>query len=97
VETKAQSSQWKLPREPRPQKACQVRSNVKVLFTVFFDYRGVVHNEFFPQGRTVNKECFLQVMRKLSEAICKKHPDLWNYKNWLLHHDNAPGRTKLIF
>ncbi|UYV69266.1 hypothetical protein LAZ67_6003031 [Cordylochernes scorpioides] len=33
VETKAQSSQWKLPHEPRPKKARQVRSNVKVLLT----------------------------------------------------------------
>ncbi|UYV78503.1 hypothetical protein LAZ67_16001800 [Cordylochernes scorpioides] len=46
VETKAQSSQWKLPHEPRPKKARQVRSNVKVLLTVFFDCRGVVHHEF---------------------------------------------------
>ncbi|UYV84478.1 hypothetical protein LAZ67_X002338 [Cordylochernes scorpioides] len=50
VETKAQSSQWKLPHEPRPKKARQVRSNVKVLLTVFFDFRGVVHHEFFPQA-----------------------------------------------
>ncbi|UYV72344.1 hypothetical protein LAZ67_9002714 [Cordylochernes scorpioides] len=50
VETKAQSSQWKLPHEPRPKKARQVRSNVKVLLTVFFDCRGVVHHEFLPQG-----------------------------------------------
>lgn len=56
VETKAQSSQWKLPHEPRPKKARQVRSNVKVLLTVFFDCRGMVHHEFLPQGSTVNKE-----------------------------------------
>ncbi|UYV67884.1 hypothetical protein LAZ67_5002380 [Cordylochernes scorpioides] len=60
VETKAQSSQWKLPHEPRPKKARQVRSNVEVLLTLFFDCRGVVHNEFLPQGRTVNKEYYLQ-------------------------------------
>ncbi|UYV63886.1 hypothetical protein LAZ67_2005887 [Cordylochernes scorpioides] len=59
VETKAQSSQWKLPHEPRPKKARQVRSNVKVFLTVFFDCRGVVHHEFLPQGRTVNKEYYL--------------------------------------
>ncbi|UYV78678.1 hypothetical protein LAZ67_16002354 [Cordylochernes scorpioides] len=69
VETKAQSSQWKLPHELRPKKARQVRSNVKVLLTVFFDCRGVVHHEFLPQGRTVNKEYYLQVMRNLREAI----------------------------
>ncbi|UYV78701.1 SLIT2 [Cordylochernes scorpioides] len=96
VETKAQSSQWKLPHEPRPKSARQVRSNVKVLQTVFFDCRGVVHHEFFPQGRTVNKEYYLQVMRNLREEIRLKRPDLWKNKNWLLHHDNAPAHTSLL-
>ncbi|UYV63580.1 hypothetical protein LAZ67_2004876 [Cordylochernes scorpioides] len=96
VETKAQSSQWKLPHEPRPKKARQVRSNVKVLLTVFFDCRGVVHHEFLPQGRTINKEYYLQVMRNLREAIRQKHSDLWKNKNWLLHHDNAPAHTSLL-
>ncbi|UYV72610.1 hypothetical protein LAZ67_10000046, partial [Cordylochernes scorpioides] len=94
VETKAQSSQWKLlPHEPRPKKARQVRSNVKVLLTVFFDCRGVMHHEFLPQGRTVNKEYYLQVMRNLREAIRQKRPDLWKNKNWLLHH---PAHTSLL-
>lgn len=89
VETKAQSSQWKLPHEPRPKKARQVRSNVKVLLTVFFDCRGVVHHEFLPQGRTVNKEYYLQVMRNLREAIRQKRPDLWK-------NDNASAHTSLL-
>ncbi|UYV78442.1 hypothetical protein LAZ67_16001387 [Cordylochernes scorpioides] len=96
VETKAQSSQWKLPHEPRPKKARQVRLNVKVLLTVFFDCRGVVHHEFLPQSRTVNKEYYLQVMRNLREAIRQKRPDLWKNKNWLLHHDNTPAHTSLL-
>ncbi|UYV75811.1 hypothetical protein LAZ67_13001424 [Cordylochernes scorpioides] len=96
VETKAQSSQWKLPQEPRPKKARQVRSNVKVLLTVFFDCRVVVHHQFLPQGRTVNKEYYLQVMRDFREAIRQKRPDLWKNKNWLLHHDNAHAHTSLL-
>ncbi|UYV69921.1 hypothetical protein LAZ67_7001208 [Cordylochernes scorpioides] len=96
VETKAQSSQWKLPHEPRPKKVRQVRSNVKVLLTVFFDCRGVVHHEFLPQGRAVNKEYYLQVMRNLREAIRQKRPDLWKNKNWLLHHDNPTAHTSLL-
>jgi hypothetical protein len=35
-ETKAQSSQWKSPSSPRPKKASQVRSKVKVMLTVIF-------------------------------------------------------------
>ncbi|UYV66795.1 hypothetical protein LAZ67_4002873 [Cordylochernes scorpioides] len=96
VETKAQSSQCKLPHEPKPKKARQVWSNVKVLLTVFFDCRGVVHLEFLPQDRTVNKEYCLQVMRNLREAIRQKRPDLCKNKNWLLHHDNAPAHISLL-
>ncbi|CAN8026794.1 unnamed protein product, partial [Ixodes persulcatus] len=36
-ETKSQSSQWKHSTPPRPKKARQVRSNVKVMLTAFFD------------------------------------------------------------
>ncbi|UYV72842.1 hypothetical protein LAZ67_10000956 [Cordylochernes scorpioides] len=60
------------------------------------DEAGVVHHEFLPQGRTVNKEYYLQVMRNLREAIRQKRPDLWKNKNWLLHHDNSPAHTSLL-
>ena len=36
VETKVQSSQWTSKTSPRPEKARQVRSKIKVLLTVFF-------------------------------------------------------------
>ena len=72
------------------------RSKIKVMLTVFFDYRGVVHYEFLPPGQTVNKEYYLSVMRRLREAIRKKRPDLWKDNSWLLHHDNAPSHTALI-
>ena len=65
IETKAQSFQWKRPAETRPKKAHQVWSNVKVLLTGFLDCNGVVHPEFLPQGRTVNKEYYLEVMSQL--------------------------------
>ena len=40
--TKPRSSKWKRPEEPKPKKALEVRSNVKVLFTIFFDCNGMV-------------------------------------------------------
>lgn len=96
VETKTQSSQWKLPTEPRPKKARQVRSNVKVLLTVFFDYNGIVYHEFLPQGQTVTKEYYLSVLRRLREAIRRKRPELWRDNSWKLHHDNAPAHSSLL-
>ena len=96
IETKAQLSQWKHTESLRPKKARQVRSNVKVLLTVFFDYHGVVHQEFLPQGRMVIKEYYLEVMRRLRGAIRKKRPELWKNNSWLLHHDNAPAHSSLL-
>ena len=56
----------------KPKRPLQSRSKVKVMLTVFFDCRGVVHYEFLPTGQTVNKEYYLSVMRHLREAIRKK-------------------------
>ena len=47
------------------------------MLTVFFDSEGVVHYEFLPQGRTVNKEYYLEVMQRLREAVRKKRLDAW--------------------
>ena len=77
VETKVQSSQWVSKTSPLPKKARQVRSHIKVMLMVFFDSEGVVHYEFLPQGRTVSKEYYLEVMQCLHEAVRKKRHDAW--------------------
>jgi hypothetical protein len=56
---------------------CHVQSNVKVMLTVYFDSEGVVHHEFLPQGKTVTKEYFLEIMKSLHEVIRKERPDAW--------------------
>ena len=90
---KVQSSQWK---RPRLKKVRQVRSYVKVLLTVFFDCNGVVHHEFLKQGRTLNKEYYLEVMSRLRQAIRQKRTKLWKNQSWIFHHDNAPAHTSTL-
>ena len=80
----------------RDQKARQVRSHVKVMLTVFFDSEGVVHYEFLPQGRTVNKEYYPEVMQRLRVAVRKKRPDAWRENRWMLQHDNAPSQSLFL-
>lgn len=43
------------------------KSKIKVTLTVFFDYRGNVHQEFLPIGQSVTN-----IMRRLYESIRKK-------------------------
>lgn len=95
-ETDDQSAEYRFKGEAKPKKPRQSRSKIKVMLTVFFDYRGVVHLKFLPSGTTVNKEYYLAVMRRLREAIRKKKPDLWTENSWFLHYDNAPPHTSLL-
>ncbi|XP_043260410.1 uncharacterized protein LOC122401986 [Colletes gigas] len=90
MQTSQQSSEHRLENERNPKKPRQSRSKIQAMLTVFFDYRGVVHLEFLPDGQTVNKEYYLSVMRRLRENIRWKRPDLWKNNSWILHHDNAP-------
>ena len=69
---------------------------MKVLYTVFFDCNGVVHHEFLPQGRIVNKEYYLEVKSRLCKAIRQKCTELWKNQSWILHHNNASAHTSMI-
>jgi hypothetical protein len=70
-----------------------VRSKVKVLLTVFFDYRGIAHQNYAPEGQAINKEYYLEVICHLHDAIQHKRLDLWASRIWQLHHDNAPAHS----
>ena len=95
-QSKRQSSEWKSPSSPRKQKFRADRSKGKVMLEVFFDSKGIVHFEFIPEGRTVNKIIYVEILRRLRDAIQRKRPELWEAKNWILHHDNAPAHRSFM-
>ena len=77
-------------------KARQVKSNVKTMLICFFDIKGLVHFEFVPKGQTVNQQFYLEVLKRLRDAVRRKRLELWRSGEWLLHQDNAPAHTALI-
>jgi hypothetical protein len=70
-----------------------VQSKVKVLLTVFFDYCRIVHHSCAPEGQTINKEYYLEVIHHLCDAVSRRRPDLWASHIWQLHHDNASAHS----
>ena len=50
----------------------------------------------FPHGETVNKEFYLNVLKRLRAAVRRKRPEVWINDTWMLHHDNAPAHVSLI-
>ena len=95
-ETKQQLSQWKGPMSPRSKKGCQVRSKIKVMLLAFFDSEGIVHHEYVPDGQTINKEFYMEVLWHLCESFRWKWLEKWLDGDWLLHHDNVPAHTSHI-
>jgi len=78
---------------PRPKKGRQVRSKTKVMLLAFFDSEGIVHNEYAPDGQKINKEFYVEVLRRLREPVRRKQPEKWRDGDCILHHDNAPAHT----
>ena len=61
----------------------------------FFDASGVVHHEYLPEGSTVNQTYYIEVLKRLRDAIQRKRPELWRSGDWFFHHDNAPAHLAL--
>jgi hypothetical protein len=95
-ETKMQSSQCVGKNSSRPKKAQGVKSNVKVMLTVFFDIKGVVHHESLCQGQTVNCWYYPEVPKRVRENVRRKRPQLQRNNSSFLHHDNVPAYAMLL-
>ena len=55
-------------------KGRQVRSKRKAMLLAFFDSEGILHLEYAPYGQTINKEFYLEVLRRLCESVRRKRP-----------------------
>jgi hypothetical protein len=60
---------------------------------VFFDMEGIVHYEYVPENQTVNQHYYVEVLKRLRLAVCRKRPKKRQSCAWALHHDNAPAHT----
>ena len=70
-----------------------MRSKTKVMLLAFFDSEGIINHKYAPDGQTVNKEFYMEVLRRLHESVRRKRLEKWQDGNWILHHDNAPAHT----
>ncbi len=88
LELKGQSSQWLGKDDPRPQKVRRERAVGKTLLISFFDWKGVVHQEFL-RNQTVTSTIFVQILGRLRESMKRRRPRV----KYQLHMDNASPHT----
>jgi histone-lysine N-methyltransferase SETMAR len=75
-DTKQQFSQWKSPNSPRLKKVRQVKSKVKTMLIIFFDIKGIVHNEFVLAGQTINSAHYCDILQRLRKNVQRLCPEL---------------------
>ena len=63
------------------------------VYIIFFDCEGVVHYEFAARGQKINKEYYVEVLKRLRDAVRRKRPCFWSSGDWLLHDDNARAHS----
>jgi histone-lysine N-methyltransferase SETMAR len=66
------------------------------MLELLFDSSAIVHMEFIPEGVTVNKHYYKEILRHLRNSVRHKRPELWHRKNWLLLHDNALAHHSVL-
>ncbi|GBN28546.1 hypothetical protein AVEN_202674-1 [Araneus ventricosus] len=52
--------------------------------------------DFISEGRTANKELYLEILKRLRDAIRRKRPEKWATNVWFLLDDIAPPHRALI-
>jgi len=91
-ETKEQSKQWTLLGEPALKKAKIIKLARKVMTTVFWDARGIIHIDYLLSKQTINNDYYAALLNRFNNILKKKHFHLAK-KKVLFHQDNARVHT----
>lgn len=94
-ESKQASMEWRLKGEPGPVKAKSRLSAGKVLASVFFDQRGLLHLDFLHERRTINAAYYCDILNEVRLAYRRKRRDL-PMREVILLQDNARPHTAAL-
>ena len=94
-ESKQESMEWKHVTSPRTKKFKSTRSPRKVMATIFWDSKGVIHVDYLPHGTTMNGEYYANLLKQVRQSIKDKRRGKIR-RGILLHQDNAPIHTSRV-
>ena len=81
---------WSKPGEASQTVAKPVLTPRKVMLSVWWDWKGIVHYELLEPGQTINSTLYCQQLMRLKQAIKKKRPELTNRKGVVFRHNARP-------
>jgi len=67
------------------------------MLVIFFNWQGVIHKEFVPEGETINAVYYKGVMERLLNRIRRVRPGMCESGDcWFRLHNNAPSNNATI-
>ena len=58
---------------------------------IVFDVEGIVYSDYVPQYKTMNRHYYIEVLKRLRLAVCRKRPKKREPRLGPLHHENVPA------
>jgi hypothetical protein len=84
------------PNSLTSKEARQVKKKVKSMLIIFSYIKGIVHKKFVMVGQTGSSTYYCDILQRQCENMRRLHPELWQQKNQLFHHDNTPPHTSFF-
>ena len=94
-ESKQESMEWKHATSPKTKKFKATRSTKKVMSTIFWDSKGVIHIDYLPHGTTMNGKYYANLLKQVRQSIKEKRRGKIR-RGIMLHQDNAPVHTSRV-
>lgn len=84
---------WVLYDQAPPPVPCQERFGKKVMLCVWWNFQGIIHYEFVPNGRAIDAVLYCEQVERVYDKLKEKYPALIRRKCALLQQDNAKPHT----
>ena len=72
------------------------RIHPKTFDDPFFDSTGMIYMHWAPTGQTVNKECYVEILRNFRKRFRQKKPALFKSGQWHFPQDNASVHNSIL-
>lgn len=67
----------------------------KIMATVFWDCRGIIHIDYLEKGKPITGKYYSELLSTFDTELRKKRPHLCK-KKVLFHQDNAPAHKSVV-
>ena len=93
VKWKRSWGKWNEPPPTTPKVGLHPK---KVMFFIWWDWKGVLYYELLPENQMINSNEYCSQLDQLKAAPDEKHPELVNRKHVTFHQDNTRLHVSLM-